>query len=142
MNKLIFISILFLILNNCSNKINYSGKILDLENLENFNFQNKQILLNKLGSPSFEDPITKKYFYFSEKKEKQSIFRKEIKYSFIFVFEFDENEKIIKSKVIDLKDTKNIKLIKEETPSEVIQRGLLEKIFGGVGPQQEITTSP
>ena len=41
MNKLIiYISILF-ILANCSNKITYSGKILNEETLKDINFTNK-----------------------------------------------------------------------------------------------------
>ena len=42
----------------------------------------------------------------------------------------------------DLKDKKNIKFIEEETPNEVIKRGIIEKMFGGVGPQQQISNSP
>ena len=29
-----------------------------------------------------------------------------------------------------------------KTSNEIIKRGLLEKIFGGVGPQQELPTTP
>ena len=35
-----------------------------------------------------------------------------------------------------------IKLSKDKTSNELIQRGLLEKIFGGVGTQQELPTTP
>ena len=142
MNKLFLIFISLFVFNNCSNQITYSGKIINQNNLDNLNFENKENLLNQFGFPSYIDPISNKYFYFSEKKEKKSIFSTKINYSYVFVFEFGPNDKLIKSKVYDLKDKKNIKLIEEETPNEVIKRGIIEKMFGGVGPQQQISNSP
>ena len=142
MNKLFLIFISLFVFNNCSNQITYSGKIINENNLDNLNFENKENLLNQFGDPSYIDPISNKYFYFSEKKEKKSIFSTRINYSYVFVFEFGTNDQLIKSKVYDLKDKKNIKLIEEETPNEVIKRGIIEKMFGGVGPQQQISNSP
>tara|TARA_Y100000768_G_C23599020_1_gene505138 strand:- start:174 stop:602 length:429 start_codon:yes stop_codon:yes gene_type:complete len=140
--KIIIILILLFTFNNCSNQINYSGKVLSNESLDNINYKNKDNLLSKLGMPSYIDPISKKYYYFSEKKEKKSIFNQRTYYSYIFVFEFDENEKVIASNVFDLNNKKDIKIIEDTTSNEIVKRGLLERIFGGVGPQKEITTSP
>ena len=142
MNRLFLIFISLFVFNNCSNQITYSGKIINENNLDNLNFENKENLLNQFGDPSYIDPISNKYFYFSEKKEKKSIFSTRINYSYVFVFEFGTNDQLIKSKVYDLKDKKNIKFIEEETPNEVIKRGIIEKMFGGVGPQQQISNSP
>ena len=36
----------------------------------------------------------------------------------------------------------NIKFSDDKTTNEVVKRGLLEKIFGGVGTQQELPTTP
>ena len=82
------------------------------------------------------------FFYFSEISEKKSILKKEVKYSFVFVFKIDENDKIINSQVFNIKDIKDIKLSKDKTTNEIVKRGLLEKIFGGVGTQQELPTTP
>ena len=95
-----------------------------------------------MGNPSYIDPIENKFFYFSEKSEKKSIFNKEVKYSYVFVFKIDENDQIINSQVFNIKDIKNVKLSKDKTTNEVVRRGLLEKIFGGVGTQQELPTTP
>ena len=133
---------IFLILANCSNKINYSGKILNQEELNDINFNNKEKLISRLGYPSYIDPIENKYFYFSEKNEKKSIFKKTTKYSYVFVFKIDKNNKIINSKVYNTKDIKNINFSNDKTSNEIIKRGLLEKIFGGVGTQQELPTTP
>ena len=142
MVKIFFYICIFFILSNCSNKTTYSGKILNNEDLDEINFTNKEKLISKLGKPSYIDPIENKFFYFSEKSEKKSIFNKEIKYSFVFVFKIDDNDQIINSEVFDIKDIKDVKLSKDKTTNEVVRRGLLEKIFGGVGPQQELPTTP
>tara|TARA_B100000900_G_scaffold140772_1_gene119270 strand:- start:25 stop:453 length:429 start_codon:yes stop_codon:yes gene_type:complete len=137
----IYICFIF-ILANCSNKTTYSGKILNNEEFEYINFTNKENLITKLGNPSYVDPIENKFFYFSEKSEKNSIFKKKIKYSYIFVFKIDEDDQIVGSEVFDIKDVKNIKLSNDSTTNEIVKRGLLEKMFGGVGTQRELPTTP
>ena len=51
---------------NCSNKITYSGKIINQDELNDINFENKNKLISKLGYPSYIDPIENKFFYISE----------------------------------------------------------------------------
>ncbi len=142
MCKFIFYIIIFLTLANCSNKVIYSGKILNQEQLEDINFVNKEGLVSKLGQPSYVDTIENKYFYFSEKSEKKSIFNKEVKYSYVFVFKIDKNDEIIETKVFNTEEVKNVSFSNDKTSNEIIKRGLLERIFGGVGTQQELPTSP
>ena len=142
MYKSIFYICIFFILANCSNKTIYSGKILNNEELKEINFFNKEKLIQKLGYPSYIDPIENKFFYFSEKSEKKSIFKKEINYSYVFVFKMNEKEEIIESKVFNTKNIENIKFSDDKTKNQIVKRGLLEKIFGGVGTQQELPTSP
>ena len=142
MYKIILYICIFFILANCSNKTTYSGKIINQEDLKDINFYNKEKLISQLGYPSYVDPIENKFFYFSEKSEKESIFQKEIKYSYVFVFKMDENNKIIDTKVFNTKDIENIKFRNDKTSNDIIKRGLLEKVFGGVGTQQELPTTP
>tara|TARA_B100000989_G_C19182062_1_gene319996 strand:- start:74 stop:502 length:429 start_codon:yes stop_codon:yes gene_type:complete len=142
MNRLIIYICTFFILANCSNKTTYSGKILSHEELKDINFMNKEKLITKLGSPSYIDPIENKFFYFSEKSEKKSIFKKKVKYSYVFVFEMDNKDKIIETKVFDTNNLITIELSKDKTTNEIIKRGLLERVFGGVGTQQELPTTP
>ena len=142
MVKTIFYICIFFILANCSNKTTYSGKILNNEELNEINFTNKEKLISKLGKPSYIDPIENKFFYFSEKSQKKSILKKEIKYSYVFVFKMNENEEIIETKVFNIKDIDIIKFSEDKTSNQIVKRGLLEKIFGGVGTQQELPTTP
>ena len=142
MVKITFYICIFFILANCSNKTTYSGKILSNEELKDINFENKTNLIDKLGNPSYIDPIDNKFFYFSEKSEKKSIFNKKVKYSYVFVFEFNNDNKIVDTQAFNIKDIKEIKLSKDRTKNEIVKRGLLEKIFGGVGTQQELPTTP
>ena len=142
MCKLIIYICIFFILANCSNKTTYSGKILNQDELQNINFQNKNKLISTLGDPSYIDPIENKFFYYSEISEKKSILKKEVKYSYVFVFKIDEYDQIIESKVYNTKDIEKIKFSNDKTSNEIVKRGLLEKIFGGVGTQQELPTTP
>ncbi len=142
MLKTFFYICIFLILANCSDKTTYSGKILNNEELNDINFKNKEKLISTLGNPSYIDPIENKFFYFSEKSQKKSIFKKEIKYSYVFVFKLNENEEIIETKVFNTKDIDTIKFSDDKTSNQIVKRGLLEKIFGGVGTQQELPTTP
>ena len=142
MLKTFFYICIFFILSNCSDKTTYSGKILNNEELNDINFTNKEKLISTLGNPSYIDPIENKFFYFSEKSQKKSIFKKEIKYSYVFVFKLNENEEIIETKVFNTKDIDTIKFSDDKTSNQIVKRGLLEKIFGGVGTQQELPTTP
>ena len=142
MNVFYVLIVFIFFISNCTQQTTYSGKILETIELDNINFKNKENLVNKLGSPSYIDPISNKYFYYSEKQQKKSIFNKKTYYSYIFVFEFNEADDIIYSRVFDLTERQTVNLIEEETSNEVIKRGLLEKIFGGVGPQSDLPTTP
>ena len=127
---------------NCSNKTTYSGKIINQDILQDINFENKNKLISKLGYPSYIDPIENKFFYYSEVSEKKSILKKEIKYSYVFVFRINENDQIVETNVYNTKNIESIKFSEDKTSNEIIKRGLLEKIFGGVGTQQELPTTP
>ena len=142
MSKIIFYICIFFILANCSNKITYSGKIINQDELNDINFENKNKLISKLGYPSYIDPIENKFFYYSEVSEKKSILKKEIKYSYVFVFRINENDQIVETNVYNTKNIESIKFSQDKTSNEIIKRGLLEKIFGGVGTQQELPTTP
>ena len=133
---------IFFVFANCSNKTTYSGKIINHNTLQNINFENKNNLINRLGYPSYIDPIENKFFYYTELSDKKSILKKEVKYSYVFVFKIDEYDQIVESKVFNTKDIKNIKFSNDKTSNEIVKRGLLEKIFGGVGTQQELPTTP
>ena len=135
---LLFITIY--IFTGCSEQTIYSGKIINQENLENLNASNKNELIESFGNPSFVDPIQNKIFYYTEKIKENSFFDKKTEYSYLFVFTLDNNDHIISQKAYNLQNKNEISLAKDETSSNIVQRGLIEKIFGGVGPQQLPTT--
>ena len=142
MYKAYLLVILFFLIYSCTNKTIYSGKILNQDNFTNINFSNQKNLINNFGYPSYIDPINNKYFYYAKMEEKESAFKKKVNYSLIFVFEFDEDNKIKNSKVYNLNNKDDFSVINKITENEIVKRGLLERIFGGVGPNQELPTSP
>ncbi|HJL58472.1 MAG TPA: hypothetical protein QGH05_03915, partial [Alphaproteobacteria bacterium] len=80
------------------------------------------------------------YYYFSEKKYVRNFFKQRITNRIMVVFIFNENETIKSVSQYDLNDEQDVKNIKESTPNELIERGLIKKIFGGVGTTIPSTT--
>ena len=136
LNLLLFFNLLFAIISCTEPKLIYSGKIINQKNLDNLGITNKTELIQNWGQPSFIDPVENKFFYYSEKIKENNFFSKENQYSFIFVFVFDKNDNVIERKVLDLNELQTKKMSKLETENNIIQRGLIEKIFGGVGTQK------
>ncbi len=92
-----------------------------------------------MGYPNYMDPIEKKYYFFSEQKNVKNFYNKKIINRKIIVFEFDDNEIIKSALEFNLNDQNNIEYIDEKTSLELIKRGLIEKIFGGVGTAPSTT---
>ena len=130
----IFITASFIF--SCVEKTTYSGKIITQEDLSNIKILNKKELIKNFGHPSYKDDILNKFFYFTEMRKNKNFYSNSIEYSYLFVFEFDENDIIINKEAINLLNNKSHKYNKIETKNNIIKRGLLEKIFGGVGPNQ------
>ena len=136
MNLKKFVIFLFitLYLFSCVEKTTYSGKIITSEDLINTNITNKNQLIKTFGVPSYIDEINNKYFYYTEKKTIKNFYDQETQYSLLFVFQLDKNNKIIDTQSFDLNKIENIKFQKKQTPNNVIERGFIESLFGGIGP--------
>ena len=138
--RLLLVSMILILFVSCNEKILYSGKILYEENFDYSKLKNKEEVIDKLGNPNFIDPIEKKYYYYSEKKYVKNFFKQKISNRTMVVFIFNENETIKLVSHYDLNDEQDVKNIKESTPNELIKRGLIQKIFGGVGGTMPSTT--
>ena len=130
--KVIIMVILSQYIFGCVEKTTYSGKIINDDDL-NLQILNKNELINKFGQPSYIDNLSNKYFYFTEKRRETNFYNKNVEYSYLFVFEINDNDKIINSESINLLKEKNHKYRKIQTSNSIIKRGLLETIFGGIG---------
>ena len=130
--SLLLLSNLFIII-NCSEKTIYSGKILNNEVFDYINLKNKDEIINTIGQPNYIDIIENKYYYFSERTKTKNFFDQKITNRKIIVFNFNKDETIKSFSQYDLDDQRNIEYVKDKTPNEIIKRGLIEKLFGGVG---------
>ena len=137
----LLINLIFAMVSCSQPNLIYSGKIIDQKNLNNLDISNKNYLVKKFGQPSFIDPIENKYFYFSEKTKENNFFSKKKEYSYIFVFEFDQNDNVVEKKVLNLNELQKTKINNIRTTNQIIERGLIEKIFGGVGTQKVPNTN-
>ena len=131
---IIFILMLFIIL-SCVETKSYSGKLID-ENFKYDSLLNKTQVTSKLGQPNFIDPIENKYYYYFEKRINKNIFNSRIEKRTMIVFNFKENENVQSFNQYNLNQEQQINFIKDKTKNNLIDRGLIEKIFGGIGKQK------
>ena len=59
----------------------------------------------------------------------------------ILVYYFDEENNIINTKKLNLDDEKTIDISENRIKNDLIKKGLIEKIFGGVSAQPSIPTT-
>ena len=137
--KTILIFFLLLII-SCSEKITYTGLIID-EKINLLEINNKDELLQLLGQPNYIDPIENNFYYFSEKNISKNRLTKKTVDRLILVYYFDDENNIINAKKLNLDDEKNIDISENRIKNDLIKKGLIEKIFGGVSAQPSIPTT-
>ena len=130
--KLITLIYIFLLLYNCPEKTIYSGKIINSDNFDYANLNNKQELIDKLGQANYIDPIENKFFYYTEKTKYKNVFNEIIENRIILVVKFNNDNTIQSINEFDLNDENEIKFSKDEIKNNLIKRGLIERFFGGV----------
>ena len=138
LKKKLLILILIFFTINCSEKTYLSGKLFN----EDFNYNqltNKQELIETLGNPNFIDLIENKYYYFNEIYMKDSISTEDVKNRTILVFLF-ENEEILSVNKYGLNNKKKLNIMNETTENNLIETGIIKKIFGGVSPTNMTNT--
>tara|TARA_Y100000588_G_scaffold369109_1_gene437752 strand:- start:193 stop:624 length:432 start_codon:yes stop_codon:yes gene_type:complete len=134
--KTILVFFLLLII-SCAEKTTYTGLIIN-DNINYFEINNKNDLLKLLGQPNYIDPIENNYYYFSEKNISKNRLTKKTVDRLILVYYFDDENNIIDTKKLNLDDEKTIKISENRIKSNLIKKGLIEKIFGGVSAQPSI----
>ena len=134
--KTILIFFLLLII-SCSEKITYTGLIIN-EKINLLEINNKDELLQLLGQPNYIDPIENNFYYFSEKNISKNRLTKKTVDRLILVYYFDNENNIIDTKRFNLDDEKIINISDKRIKNNLIKKGLIEKIFGGVSSQPTI----
>ena len=137
--KTILVFFLLLII-SCSEKITYTGLIID-ENINYSEINNKNDLLKLLGQPNYIDPMENNFYYFSEKNVSKNNLTKKTVDRLILVYYFDDENNIINTKKLNLDDEKTINISEDRIKNDLIKKGLIEKIFGGVSAQPSIPTT-
>ena len=119
-------------LTNCAEKTSYSGKVFT-NNKDIYKLTTKDEIITNLGFPNYIDPIEKKYIYYSEKKISKNFYNNKTIERILIVFHFNSDNTIKLIDEYNLDNQKDIKLVEDQTSSEIVKQGLLEKVFGGVG---------
>ena len=133
--KIIIFLLYSFFLFGCTENILYSGKIIN-NNLDYKNIINKNQLIDKLGEPNYVDLIDNKYYYFSEKTVSKNFFNEKIKSRDMIVYNFDSNNNVVSVDSFNLNDEKKISVNKDKTLNNLSQKGIIERVFGGVGKRQ------
>ena len=128
---IIFIPALFIIL-SCVETKSYSGKLI-VENFKYDSLLNKNQVTSNLGLPNFIDPIENKYYYYFEKTINKNFFNSRIEKRSMIVFNFEENGNVQSFNQYNLDQEQQIDFIKDTTKNNLVNRGIIEKIFGGIG---------
>ena len=134
---LIFLSLIVI---SCTEKVTYTGLIID-EKINNLEINNKNDLLKLLGRPNYIDPIENNFYYFSEKNISKNRLTKKTVDRLILVYYFDDENNIINTKKLNLDDEKIINISENRIKNDLIKKGLIEKIFGGVSAQPSVPTT-
>ena len=137
--KTILIFFLLLII-SCTEKVTYTGLKID-EKINNLEIDNKNDLLELLGQPNYIDPIENNFYYFSEKNISKNSLTKKTVDRLILVYYFDDENNITNTKKLNLDDEKTINISENRIKNDLIKKGLIEKIFGGVSAQPSIPTT-
>ena len=137
--KTILIFFLLLII-SCTEKVTYTGLIID-EKIDYSKINNKDDLLELLGEPNYIDPIENNFYYFSEKNVSKNNLTKKTVDRLILVYYFDDENNIINTKKLNLDDEKTINISEDRIKNDLIKKGLIVKIFGGVSAQPSIPTT-
>ena len=137
--KTILIFILLLII-SCTEKVTYTGLMID-EKINYLEINNKDELVKLLGQPNYIDPIENNFYYFSEKNiSKNSLIKKTVD-RLILVYYFDNENNIVNTKKLNLDNENKIDISENRIKNDLIKKGLIEKIFGGVSAQPSIPTT-
>jgi outer membrane protein assembly factor BamE (lipoprotein component of BamABCDE complex) len=137
--KTILVFFLLLII-SCTEKITYTGLIID-EKINYSEINNKNDLLKLLGQPNYIDPMENNFYYFSEKNISKNSLTKKTVGRLILVYYFDDENNIINTKRLNLDDEKTVDISENRIKNDLIKKGLIEKIFGGVSAQPSIPTT-
>ena len=132
--KYLLILIISFFILGCSEKTSYSGTIIS-KNLNLNKIDNKNQLLSLIGNPSYIDPFENKFYYYSEEKKIKNTFNQKIIDRKILVFSFDNSNKILLIEKYNLDENNDIKILEDKIENNILERGIIEKIFGGIGKQ-------
>ena len=132
--KIIITIPILLIILSCVESKTYSGKLI-VENFKYDTLLNKKQVTLSLGQPSFVDPIENKYYYYFEKKINKNFFNSKIERRTMIVFDFKDNGDVKSLNQYNLNNEHEITFIKDKTENNLVERGLIEKLFGGISKQ-------
>jgi outer membrane protein assembly factor BamE (lipoprotein component of BamABCDE complex) len=133
--KLIFSAVTVMLLAACNPRIDYRGKLPDLEQVEKIKPGVSTIydVLGLIGSPTFETEYgPKQWFYVYKKTETTSFFRPDVKEKNMLAITFNEHGLVQKVEDMDPVDSE-IDPIRYKTKTVGEDQPFLQQVFSNFG---------
>ena len=138
-NTFLFFLIIFFIISCNSTNIKKYG-IIDINKFSiNFDGMSKDQVVNTIGYPGTNDTINNSVIYYSQTTKEKNLFNNNIVSRDIFIVNFDKDDIFLDINHYILEDNQKLKIVKSETGYQIMDTGIIERIFGGVGKR---TTLP
>tara|TARA_B100000029_G_C17413269_1_gene901548 strand:+ start:440 stop:883 length:444 start_codon:yes stop_codon:yes gene_type:complete len=127
---------------SCNSTIQKSG-VIETDRFEsNFEGLNKIEVIERLGAPSSSDALNNSLIYISETAKKTNIFNNKIISRNVYVIKFDDNNIFNSINFYDINQNNEISISKKTTSDEILKTGWIERIFGGVGKKDSLSSIP
>ena len=127
---------------SCNSTIQKIGIIETDRFNSNFEGLSKVEIIERLGAPSSADTLNNSLIYISETVKKTNIFNNQIISRNVYVIKFNENNIFDSLNFYDMKKNNEISITKKTTSDEILKTGWIERIFGGVGKKDSLTSIP
>ena len=127
---------------SCTSTIQKTGMIESDKFSSKFEGLNKLEIIKILGEPSSKDNLNNSFIDISETINKRNIFSNKVISRNVYVIKFGKGDYFTSINSYDINKNNEVEISKKTTSDEVLKTGWIEKIFGGVGKKQTLTSIP
>src|SRR6185436_19035700 len=134
--KQLFIAILPLALAACDPKVDTGGYVRETDFKEQIivGQTTREETQARFGSPSSQSSFGEEsWYYITDRKETTAFFKPKVVEQNVTRIVFDASGVASKVETFDMKDAKDLKLVKRQTPTEGHSLGFAEQILGNIG---------
>jgi len=132
---LLTVALAGLALSGCATQVAQRGNVPDPERLEQLKpGDSKDQVVQLIGSPSTIGTFTdKRWYYISRKTEKIAFFNPNTIDQQVVEVAFDEQDKVLEVKKLNLADAKDVEIVQRSTPTAGKSITVFDQLIGNIG---------